>query len=183
VNFAVEYETRLAEPSDIAQHLPRLFDEASVGNAQIIELGVRSGNSTAAFLAAVEMFGGHVWSVDIKPPKVPPQWWQSSLWSDVVGSDLDVVDMLPDNVDIVFIDTSHHYRHTLDELRLYAPKVKPGGRILLHDTELERPDDQPYGEPTFPVACALREWAAVQGITVEWVPGCNGLGVAYIPED
>jgi hypothetical protein len=68
-SFAAEYEQRCREWSDIVDHLPRLYDEVTrYREPQIIELGVRSGNSTAAFLAAVEKVGGHLWSVD---PMVP----------------------------------------------------------------------------------------------------------------
>lgn len=35
--------------------------------------------------------------------------------------------------DWIYIDTDHSYTTTRDELRLYAPKVKPGGIIAGHD--------------------------------------------------
>lgn len=35
--------------------------------------------------------------------------------------------------DWVYIDTTHAYRLTADELRLYAPKLKPGGILAGHD--------------------------------------------------
>ena len=47
-----EYKMRLDLWSDIQDHLPRLYSEAATGHCVIIELGVRAGNSTAAFLAA-----------------------------------------------------------------------------------------------------------------------------------
>lgn len=180
MTFFVEYEQRAYEPSDIGQHLPRLFDEASIDDVHVIELGVRTGNSTAAFLAAAEQQRGHVWSVDINSPRVPLHWFASDLWTPLVGNDLELAGELPNYVDVLFIDTSHRYDQTKAELELYAPKVKPGGRILLHDTELEHPEAESPGDPAFPVATALREWAAESGAVVEWVSGCNGLGVVYI---
>jgi predicted O-methyltransferase YrrM len=37
---------------------------------------------------------------------------------------------------LVFIDSSHQYKHTLDELDLWYPHVVPGGLIALHDTSV-----------------------------------------------
>lgn len=34
---------------------------------------------------------------------------------------------------LVFIDSSHGYRHTIDELKLWYHEVRPGGLVLLHD--------------------------------------------------
>src|SRR6266567_3310836 len=92
--LAVEYERRLAVAadafvSDIIDWLPTL--RATVldyPHAQVIELGVRSGNSTAAVLAAAEQVDGHVWSVDIAQPTVPFWWHESPLWTLHVGDDL-----------------------------------------------------------------------------------------------
>ncbi|WP_168208232.1 class I SAM-dependent methyltransferase [Agrobacterium sp. T29] len=35
--------------------------------------------------------------------------------------------------ELVFIDSSHQYRHTLDELNLWAAEIAPGGLICMHD--------------------------------------------------
>ncbi len=37
---------------------------------------------------------------------------------------------------LVFIDSSHQYKHTLDELNLWYPHVAPGGLVALHDTSV-----------------------------------------------
>ena len=181
--IAAEYEVRCREWSDIVDHLPRLYDEASRGDCRVLELGVRSGNSTAAFLAAVEKHGGHVWSVDIVQPHVPPQWFAHDQWTFAAGNDLELADRLPRDVDVLFIDTSHHYRQTLWELELYVEHVKPGGVVLLHDTELERPDGAADDDPAFPVLAAVWEYCSRVGLTYELVAGCNGLGVIRIPEE
>jgi predicted O-methyltransferase YrrM len=166
--------------SDIHAHLPRLFELASVPHVKVIELGVRGGDSTAAFLAAAEEQGGEVWSVDIADPRVPAEWRDLPFWYLTVGDDLEIADGLPDQVDIVFIDTSHTYEQTKKELELYVEKVKPGGLIVLHDTELERPEASPASDPAFPVAQAIREFAEPRGLIVEWVEGCYGLGIVTV---
>jgi predicted O-methyltransferase YrrM len=176
VSVRAEYERRCVEPSDIFAHLPRLYVEASRPGVTVIELGVRSGNSTAAFLLAAEENEGHVWSVDIHPPRVP--WHGHDRWTFLQGDDLWLTSELPD-ADVVFIDTSHLYDQTQSELELYVPKVRPGGVVLLHDTELEQPDGAPPF-PRFPVRVAVDEYCQENGLTVEYVPGCNGLGVIRI---
>lgn len=179
--IATDYEMRCRESSDIADHLPRLYTEAAIGNAQVIELGVRSGNSTAAFLAAVIKHGGHVWSVDIHNPQVPPEWFGFEQWSFILGDDLANEHLLPWDVDVLFIDTSHHYNQTLLELGTFGPHLRPGGVILLHDTELECPYDAPAGDPPFPVRQAVVDYCETHGFDYELVEGCNGLGVIRIP--
>ena len=76
--------------SDIHAHLPRLFELASKPHVKIIELGVRGGDSTSAFLAAAEEQGGEVWSVDITDPRVPAEWRDLPFWYLTVGDDLEV---------------------------------------------------------------------------------------------
>ncbi len=174
-----EYRMRCLVPSDIYEHLPRLYDEASHGYALVIELGVRSGNSTAAFLAAVTEHGGHVWSNDLNQPPVP--WAGHEQWTFIEGDDLAISDQMPRNVDVLFIDTSHHFQQTAVELELYVPKVKPGGVVLLHDTELEYPEDRPHTDPPFPVRLAVDLYCEEHGLTPEYVTGCNGLGVIRLP--
>ena len=39
-------------------------------------------------------------------------------------------------LDIVFIDTSHFYRQTLDEIRLFAPLLSERGMLLFHDSNV-----------------------------------------------
>lgn len=169
-----EYQMRCWMPSDITQHLPQLHAEASRGDCVVVELGVRSGNSTAAFLAAVEQHGGHVYSVDLGRPPVP--WHGHEQWTFILSDDLAAADQLP-ACDVLFIDTSHHYGHTLTELEVYVPKVRPGGVVLLHDTELERPDAAPPADPPFPVRVAVDEYCNAHGLTPEYIEGCYGLGV------
>lgn len=100
---------RAQHGSDISDHLPRLYELACRPHVKVIELGVRRGDSTSAFLAAAQEYGGEVWSVDITPPVVPSDWENLPFWYPIVGDDLEVAEQLPDQVDIVFIDTSHTY--------------------------------------------------------------------------
>lgn len=175
----VEYQARCVIWSDIVDHLPTLHDAVlRYPNAVVLELGTRSGNSTAAFLHACDEVDGRLWSVDIEPPAVPGWWQETGRWAVILGDDLDpaVQAQLPEKVDVLFIDTSHAYGHTPTELRAYVPRVKPGGVVLLHDTELESPDDKDANDPPYPVARALDAYCAEAGIEWTNTPGSYGLG-------
>lgn len=182
--FRQEYFKRASQWSDLGRHLPYLYQVAhSIAAPVVIELGVRSGVSTSAFLRAVAERGGHVHSVDINHPDVPMWWAETGLWTFHVGDDLDVgiMSLLPDEADIVFIDTSHFYDQTYGELLNYVPRTRPGGLVLLHDTELVMPAGF-TGDP-YPVRRALDDYAAETGVTWTNRDGDSGLGVIRIPRE
>lgn len=166
-----QYLHRLTYWSDILGHLPRLYEMAK-GN--VLELGVRDGNSTAALLAGVAERGGHLWSVDIadysKAVKPHPQW------TFIRADSLDVGRItgagVPSELDLLFIDTDHTYERTLAELTTWGARVKRGGAIVLHDTDnADFPD----------VRKAIEAYEkAVDGITqTRFIDDFFGLGVLY----
>jgi len=172
------YLDRCATPSDIVEHLEYLYLTVVDSHAQVVvELGVRSGNSTAALLAAVERTGGHLYSVDVAIPQWPLEFYRSKHSTLVIGDDLTVAGQIPDVIDVLFIDTSHHRDQTLAELRLYGPRSTT---ILLHDTELEHPDGAPL-EPSYPVKAAIEAWCAEDGCTWSNRENCWGLGIIHRP--
>jgi cephalosporin hydroxylase len=178
VTLAECYEELCRTPSDIYLHLPRfvaLVDELKAQH--VIELGTRSGVSTVAWLYALEATGGRLTSIDLDPP---PDLGVQHDWLFVQGDDCDpnIVACL-ELADIVFIDSSHHYRHTLTELYTYRWLVNPGGVIVCHDTMLERPEGAPL-RPRFPVRTAIEEFVKSEGY--EWIniPECFGLGIVKV---
>ena len=165
-------------PSDISSHLPRFVQLVEDLDAtHVIELGTRTGVSTIAWLYALEG-RGRLTSVDIDPR---PEIGEYDHWTFIQGDDLQVVDRL-DPAEIVFIDTSHLYVHTVAELDAYLPLVKPGGRIVLHDTQLRRPGGSPP-RPLFPVRTAVVEFVTKHGF--DWVEhvDCWGLAIVTIPKE
>lgn len=172
-----DYLGNCADPGDM-EHISRLFEVAcSYPGVRVLELGVRTGMSTSAFLAAAELVSGHVWSVDIEQPKVPAHWAESGLWTLTVADDLGDVGDVPglDDIedlvfDVLFIDTSHSFEHTLAELDRFVPLVVPGGRVLLHDSVM------------FPgVRQALDAWCPQTGLSwLEW-GGRFGMGEITVP--
>jgi len=163
-------------PSDINEHLPMLSTIASNAH-HVVELGARSGLSTVAWLHGLRVTQGRLTSVDLDPP---PDIGEHANWTHIQGDDTDP-DVLAqvDECDVLFVDTSHHYEHTRWELDNWGRKVRPGGVIVCHDTELERPWDPPCPEtdPDFPVASAIDEFCAANGLKWINVPGCWGLGI------
>jgi predicted O-methyltransferase YrrM len=183
-----EYLTRCATTSDINEHLPTLFGyvvDCERPDPVVLELGTRSGNSTAAFLYALQIRqDGILHSVDLDTPGVPDLWfadttfWRFHLGSDIAGP---VMGRLPQQVDVLFVDTSHTYEHTMIELTAYMPRVRPGGVALFHDTQIV--------SDVCHVARALDEYCRdVQGLwhpdtELSWTedPRNNGLGMIRVP--
>jgi len=79
----------------------------------------------------------------------------------------------------VFIDTSHRYRHTLDELETYSRRVRWGGRIVCHDTMVEAPETT--GERGYPVWRAIDRFAANTGWRWTNLKNNNGLAIIEVP--
>jgi predicted O-methyltransferase YrrM len=171
------YLERCERRSDITEYLPLLYGYTRLyEGARVLELGTRDGNSTLAFLAATQVTGGHVWSVDIDPtvpgrPDGMGPYAGSPLWTFTCGDSCDpeVVAAQPEQVDILFNDASHEYRKTLEELEVWMPRLAPGGTALFHDTRL-RGDH-------WPVKRALNLWCARNDATWRDLPGRYGLGV------
>ena len=118
---------------DMAPHIETLKEYASEVET-IVELGTRNGVSTWAFLDGLSE-DGRMWSVDINDCDVPSRVSNDPRWTFIVGDDmnLEVQQQLPPAAGLVFIDTSHEYRHTVDELR-FAATLSPM-YILCHDAE------------------------------------------------
>ena len=126
------YMQHVHTQSDIQHHLPLLY---SLAKGTIVELGTRSGVSTAAFLAGVEQRGGHVWSVDIDPACAQVATGHP-LWTFIQGDSRN--SELParvGGVDCLLVDSEHTLEMAEAELALWEPWVKEGGYILLHDPE------------------------------------------------
>lgn len=129
----------------ITEHLNRLYELASSSTGLILELGTNAGGSTRAFLAGSK---GKVISIDIQDfsnavhdlPKA-----RKENWNFICGPDVDVAVRLrdeiarlgwDDDVDILFIDTTHEYEHTFQELKAYIPFLNSRSKIVLHDSNL-----------------------------------------------
>ncbi|RAI30921.1 hypothetical protein CH340_20135 [Rhodoplanes serenus] len=134
--------------SDIHDHLGTIFFEAVAASPRlIVELGTRGGVSTRALLAAAEVTGAQVLSVDIADcsavdlPAALRARWTFVQADDVAFARAPFEQFcasrgLPPSPEVIFIDTSHEYEHTRAELAAWMPRLATPGVMLFHDTHM-----------------------------------------------
>jgi hypothetical protein len=169
------------ESGDMKDFAPWLRDHAK-GN--IVEIGVRDGASTSAFLLGLEEHGGHLWSIDIQPCgelfKGHPQW--SFLQADTKDQKA-IIKFIPFEIDVLFIDGDHSKAGVINDIE-YARQLRPGGMVIFHDIA---PEPNVTNDPTWPsddvksVYEALCRSMEPSGWTHEEPPGRYGLGVLHKP--
>jgi len=121
-------------------------------NGKIVELGTFGGRS-ALVLAAPGT--SRIWTIDSNTLVDHEHYRQSgtsrieiaiSSWMKVGVMNRIIpitayvehaVDLVPDEIDLLFIDAGHTYQEVLDNLRAYCPKLKLDGKLLLHDFSIE----------------------------------------------
>lgn len=180
-----EFEKRRSIPSDIVDHLLTLYTwTRGWPFAHVVELGVRTGVSTSAFLAACEVDRkGHVWSFDIAPAVVPDCFRESEYWTftqdDALGEH--ALDVAPKQIEVLFIDLDpHSFEQTLTALTLWVPRLVPGGVALLHDTEWPEINYVRPGAAESEVGRALDVYTKMKGLEWQNISGCNGLGILRV---
>jgi len=140
-----EIEDRAARfPSDIADHLPLIFTESIAMTPRlIVELGVRGGESRFVFERVARLTGSFLVSADLDDCShsctAAPKWYF------LKGDDIHFAgefagwckthDINP-GVDVLFIDTSHLYEHTVEEIKSWFPFLNSRCKVIFHDTNL-----------------------------------------------
>jgi predicted O-methyltransferase YrrM len=173
--LADDYRARLAEPShregggnDIKDEMPYLLRRATgYAGVRVLEIGVRTGRSTSAFLTAAAQVHGHVWSIDAADPDVPARWGTCGYWTFLRARSGDVTPELagwPLSYDVLFIDGDHSTAGVLGDLRRFVPYVAAGGVVLCHDTKL------PGGEVAAALDLFCAEWHQL-ALGLPWNPG------------
>lgn len=119
-----------ADDSDIHQHLGILWGLARQCE-HVTEMGVRTGVSTIALLAAQP---DSLCCYDIAPCPVIGELWPMRGRTRLSFEQADSREVLIAATDLLHIDTIHAYSCLSVELRLHAPKVRRW--IALHDTEI-----------------------------------------------
>jgi predicted O-methyltransferase YrrM len=173
--------------NDIRHHLWSIYWLARNAPGRIlIELGVRSGDSTRALLAAAKDADKHVVSYDqdgdaYDVRKVTENhgipWSEfDGLWNCHRSDSVKAADQwLNRQLGFVFVDTNHDYDLTSRELAAWSPLIMLGGLIVLHDTTDAEPD-------RLQVTPACVDFVAREGVfwTFENLPhigeGDTGLG-------
>ena len=126
-----EYKKACDTYSDINYHIPMLHNLAKECSS-VVELGVREGVSTRAFLCLdVKLRSYDLYKSDSVEELFKKA---SALGRDVqyiVGNTLSI-DIEP--ADMMFVDTDHTYEQVSKELELHAHKIKK--YIAFHDTQI-----------------------------------------------
>ena len=131
-------------PTDINEHLERIFLETLLLRPSlIVELGVRCGVSTSVFERAAGIFGARIISVDLTDCSTISQY---AFWEFVQSDDIEFAGRFSEFcrgkritplIDLLFIDTSHYYEHTVQEIKAWLPFVSARGKVIFHDTNLK----------------------------------------------
>ena len=140
-----EIRARAVARTDINDHLIALFVEAlAVHPRLIVELGVRSGESTFALERVARRCGSTMVSVDVQEPEssCAPSWRD---WTFVNSDDIDFARQFPDwcrarnlrpEIDVLLVDTNHVYVHTVKEIAHWFPFLSPKAKVFFHDTNM-----------------------------------------------
>ena len=125
-----QYQSSCNNRSDINEHL-KILKELSDEVNHVTEMGVRTGNSTRAFLNSDVILR----SYDIQMCESVQQLFKiaQEVGKDVQYIQANTLDLTIEETDFLFIDTLHNYDQLLAELRLHAPKTRK--YIAFHDTQ------------------------------------------------
>lgn len=153
--------------ADIWEHLPLLRQYATRVN-HITEFGVRTGNSTSAFLYGLSQNGGTYVGYDIDPQRFhPPEIHNVSFT--FKQQDTSAPDLKIDPTELLFVDSCHQFGHVVSELRQHTQVSK---YIIFHDVD-------PMWPGGFGPLRAMLEFISAhpEFRLIEFHTNCNGLAV------
>ncbi|MDD4356755.1 MAG: class I SAM-dependent methyltransferase [Smithellaceae bacterium] len=129
--------------TDISDHLAMLFTESlNIESKLIVELGVGDGESTFVLERVANLWGAKLVSVDIDD-RAEVSSFKDRIF--VQSDDISFAAEFPDwcrrrgfepVIDILFIDTSHLYDHTVAEIRSWFPYLASRCKVFFHDTNM-----------------------------------------------
>lgn len=138
-----EIKKHIHKRTDISDHLETLFLESlALKPKLIVELGVRGGESTFALERAAKLSNSKLVSVDLDDCS------KTSSYKDrffVKGDDIKFAKEFKSwctekkiklEIDVLFIDTSHFFKHTLEEINSWFPFLSKKAKVFFHDTRL-----------------------------------------------
>ena len=105
----------------------------NINNISILELGVQKGISTNYFLEVWEKNNGKLYSVDIEDCS---RVSNNPRWKFIHSRDDDfnkIFNLIPNQVDIIYIDSLHEAYHVEKLIYNYYAKLKEGGYIFIDD--------------------------------------------------
>lgn len=139
-----EVRERALIRTNINDHLETLFLESTeVRPRLIVELGVGPGESTFVFERVAKICGAKFVSVDLRKEMEKASSWPD--WIFVNENDVEFAQKFPSwttergmepLIDVLFIDTSHKYDHTLREIELWFRYLSENAKVFFHDTNV-----------------------------------------------
>lgn len=139
-----DIKKRSQKRTAINEHLETLFIESlTLRPRLIVELGVARGESSRVFASVAQLCGARLVSVDLNDCSGALSW---DGWCFIQKDDLAFAPefaawcrerQIDPTIDVLFIDTSHYFDHTLAEIQAYFPFLADHAKVFLHDTNLD----------------------------------------------
>jgi cephalosporin hydroxylase len=140
-----EIKKRSIKRTDISDHLVTLFVESlNIKPRLIVELGVRGGESTFVLERVAKLCGSTLVSVDLEDCSDSSSY---KNWIFVQSDDIEFAKIfevwckehgIQSTIDLLFIDTSHIFEHTVKEIENWFPFLAEKSKVFFHDTNLKR---------------------------------------------
>jgi cephalosporin hydroxylase len=131
--------------TDISSHLETIFLEGLRAKPRlIVELGVRGGESTFVLERLARRCSATLVSADLDDCSTACQY---EKWHFIQGDDVAFGKRfstwcseheLPMRIDLLLIDTSHLYDHTVAEISAWFPHLGDSAVVMFHDTNLRK---------------------------------------------
>jgi len=164
---------------DMKEYLPFIRDNAK---GKCLEIGVRDGGSTSAFLLGLEKNGGHLTSIDLADCSglwEHPQWTfiqantQTTPWGEILGHEHE-----HDVYDMALVDGDHSREGYLRDLNACYAMVRNNGLILSHDIAPAKTLEKDGGDyPSVAIGEEFKKFADSHGLVSFTLPGTYGMGV------
>lgn len=137
MKFMNVIQERMKIDTDISSHLDTLYLKTlEMKPKRIVELGVRGGESSRVFSYVAQETNCEVIGVDIDACDYSfvhnGCFFQGDdcLFANLYGMSN------TKNIDVLFIDTSHYYDHTVREIAGWFPHLSDRALVIFHDTNL-----------------------------------------------